>query len=96
MLEDLLTNETPTTWLFLRETVTSRLRHYHCKITESWVSPYPDFLSFGFPKGSPYRPFLNFELLRMMETGVLDLMRREHMVILNFLHTYGRFLHSCF
>ena len=80
LLDDLLSNEAPTTWLFLREAAQARLPHYRCKLMESLASNYPGLLSFGFPKSWPYRTFMNFELLRMMEEGVLDVVRRDHMV----------------
>ncbi len=80
LLEDLFSNEAPTTWLFLREAAQARLPHYRCKLIESLASNNPGLLSFGFQKSRPYRTVMNFELLRMMEEGVLDLVRRDHMV----------------
>ena len=50
---------------------------YKCKVKFPWKSQYPNHLSFAFPKNSPLFPFFDYQVLKMMETGTMDLIRRK-------------------
>ncbi len=51
---------------------------YRCSIEEVFASRYPSHLSYGFPKGSPYRDLINYQLLKIVEEGGLDVLHKRH------------------
>lgn len=42
-----------------------------CQLIYPWKSLYPNQLSYGFRKNSPFKPFFNYRLLTYIETGFI-------------------------
>ena len=54
--------------------------HYNpCHLAVPWQTDYPTFMSFGFPKESPYFPFFNYQLLKLKESGKFGKAERKHL-----------------
>jgi len=55
------------------------IRHdeFNCKLSIPWRTKYPNLLSFGVPKNSPYKELINFAMLRRIESGHLNLFNKK-------------------
>ena len=51
----------PVAFLMLKE-VMDFVPRYACKTVELWAQHYPGLISFGLPKGSPYREIMNHQV----------------------------------
>ncbi len=77
MLEGLATSSEPTAALFDKG-ILSRFPEYHCKIAVAYKFPQPSYVSLAFAKSSPYTELFRYELLKMSEQGLLDIINQEH------------------
>lgn len=52
---------------------------HQCDIVIPYISHTPRFISYGFPKNSPYRDLFQYNVLKLQETGALALIKaRNH------------------
>ncbi len=52
-------------------------RRGQCNFRIVWKAHYPSFLSFALPKNSPLTPFLNYQAMRLEESGLLERLRED-------------------
>ena len=50
-----------------------------CYLAVPWHTKYPSFMSFGFPKRSPYYPFVNYQILKLKESGKFAQIEKRHL-----------------
>jgi ABC-type amino acid transport substrate-binding protein len=46
----------------------------NCDVMSPWHNKFPKYMSFAFPKGSPYRTIFNGAIFKLYETGVINLL----------------------
>ena len=48
------------------------------QIIPAWISRFPGVLSFALPKNSPYKPFLDYAVIKLRETGPWILLKSRY------------------
>ncbi len=77
IMDDLTDAQSPTAFVTIKEDMLSHPQ-YKCLVIKAYETQYPNHLSFAFPKESPYTGFFNFQVLRILETGVLNIVNQRH------------------
>lgn len=49
----------------------------NCEVTSPWQNKFPKYMSFAFPKGSPYTVIFNGAIFQLYETGVINLLKSQ-------------------
>ena len=71
--------EPKTTFLWVLEMFYQNKDNNLCDFSVPWKTNHPNHLSFGFPKGSPMRPFFFHRSIKLFEAGTMDILKQRYL-----------------